>query len=133
MMNQKSNELSLTVKDLLIEIHRLTLQLSKLEFATERRTIEHPSVSSADTAFVLTAGRKQFKYEFFKYLVNVHAPHHHFHLETMFAAGALTNENLYTALNDKIERLYGIINGFRQSEDTMVGDCMLNNQTKTLT
>ena len=122
MMNQKSIELSLPVKELLIEIHKLTLQLSKLEFCAEHRTPEHSLLASSEAMFTAPARRKQFTHEFFKYLVNVHAPHHHLHLETLFATGALTNEILYTALKNKIEKLYGIINGFRQSEESCISD-----------
>ena len=122
MMNHKSNELSLTVKELLIEIHKLTLQLSSMEFGGERPGPQQTGGASLETSQPANTRRKKFQYEFFKYLVNVHAPHHHFHLETLFANGTLTNENLYTALKNRIEKLYGIVQGFRQSEETFIGD-----------
>jgi hypothetical protein len=120
-MNQKKIERALATKELLIEIHQLTLQLSNLQIGSERKS-EQRSASPGEPQSGRSSKRKRYTYEFFKYFVQVHTPHHRFHLETLLATGSLNRENMYSALKHKIEKLYGMINGFRQSEENIQAD-----------
>jgi hypothetical protein len=107
-------ELLTLTKDLMIEIHKMTLLLSNMQFFGEGKNINE-SISSASSIAALH-GKKHYNYEFIKNLVSHSSSQENDHLETLFEKGKLTHENLYGALKNKLERLGCIINGLKQLE-----------------
>ena len=117
-MMQNTPEIGRLPKDLMIEIHNITVLLSNMPIFGEGKLIA-PTVSAAATSITQ---QRQNNYEFFKYLVNDHDSGQGMnHLETLFEKGKLTRENLSAALNNKLERLYSTVKGFstKKENDTV--------------
>ncbi|MEJ7768530.1 MAG: hypothetical protein WKF89_12010 [Chitinophagaceae bacterium] len=116
-MSHMNMEIMHLTKELMTEIHRLTLQISQLQVLGDVRPISD-SVCSVSS---LPANDKirHYSYDFIKYLVSTHAAGHGInHLESLFEKGALTNENLCAALKIKLEMLRCVIKGFKQTAES---------------
>jgi four helix bundle protein len=104
-------------KELMKEIHQMTVVLSKIQVFGEAKHFTQ-SISTVTSSIAASCRNKNYNYDFIKYLVNDYDDNQScHHLETLFEKGNLTPENLYAALRNKFERLCRIINGFKQYEE----------------
>lgn len=115
-MSYKKIEVWQLARELVIEIHKLTLQLPKFEMFEEGQQIRR-SIKSVKSTIVEGYGRRRYKNEFIKFLVYAHASNDETidHLETLFETGSLTDEGLFNSLKEKLDKLGRKLNNFIQS------------------
>lgn len=115
-MSYRKLEIWQLAKELVIDIHRMTLQLPQFEMFEEGRQIRKSS-KSVRTNIVEGYGRRRYKQDFIRFLVYALASCDETidHLEILYETGSLTTENLYRDLRDKTDLLGKKINRFIQS------------------
>lgn len=102
-------------KKLAIEVHRLTLILSKFELYEEGSQIRRSSKSV--TAMIVEGyGRKRYKADFIKYLIYAQAECDEtiVHLDFLFETESLRDKNKYDDLRGRYDLLSKRINKFTQ-------------------
>lgn len=113
-MSYKSLEIWQLAREIVIEIHKLTLtELPKFEMYEEGSQIRRSSKSVKST-IVEGYGRKKYKQEFIKFLIYAQGSNDETldHLETLKETESLKNEKLYNELHVKIELLGKKLNLF---------------------
>jgi four helix bundle protein len=116
-MSYKKLEIWQIAKDLVIAIHRMTLEeLPKFELYEEGSQIRR-SIKSVKSTIVEGYGRRRYKAEFIRFLIYAIASNDETidHLETLFETGSLKNEMLYEDLHNGLNTLGKKINMFTQS------------------
>jgi four helix bundle protein len=115
-MSYKNLEIWQLARELVIEIHKMTLSLPKFEMYEEGSQIRRSSKSVKST-IVEGYGRRNYKSDYIKYLTYALASNDETidHLETLFEIGSLTDKNLYESLHSRIETLGKKINRFIQA------------------
>ncbi|MBW1784363.1 MAG: four helix bundle protein [Deltaproteobacteria bacterium] len=116
-MSYKKLEIWRLARDLVIDIHRMTLaKLPKFEMFEEGAQIRRSSKSVKST-IVEGYGRRRYKQEFIRFLVYAVASciETQDHLETLFETGSLTDETLYSDLHDRLDVLGKKLNLFIQA------------------
>jgi four helix bundle protein len=99
-MSYKKLEIWQLAKELVIDIHRMTIEvLPKFEAFEEGRQIRK-SIKSVKTTIVEGYGRREYKQEFLRFLSYAVASNDETldHLETLFETGSLANKDLYNKL-----------------------------------
>ncbi|HSL90469.1 MAG TPA: four helix bundle protein [Ignavibacteriaceae bacterium] len=101
-MNYKDLKVWQIARELSIEIHKMTLTLPKFEMYEEGSQIRRSS-KSIRSNIVEGYGRRRYKNEFIKYIVNAIASTDETidHLETLFETESLNDEELYDKLLKK--------------------------------
>jgi four helix bundle protein len=113
-MSYKNLEIWQLAKDLVIEIHKMTLNnLPQFEMFEEGRQIRKSSKSVKST-IVEGYGRRRYKQEFIRYLTFAIASNDETmdHLETLFETKSLTDVEMYESLHAIIETLGKKLNRF---------------------
>ena len=113
-MNYKDLEIWQLARDLVIEIHKMTLNnLPQFEMFEEGRQIRKSSKSVKST-IVEGYGRRRYKQEFIRYLTFAIASNDETvdHLETLFETKSLTDVETYKSLHARIETLGKKLNRF---------------------
>jgi four helix bundle protein len=115
-MSYKKLEIWQLAREIVIDIHKMTLTLPKFEMFEEGQQIRR-SCKSVKSTIVEGYGRRRYKNEFIKFLVYAHASNDETidHLETIFETGSLTDQLLYNSLNEKLDKLGRKLNNFIQS------------------
>lgn len=115
-MSYRNLEIWQLARELVIEIHKMTLTLPKFEMYEEGSQIRRSSKSVKST-IVEGYGRRNYKSDYERYITISLASNDETidHLENLFETGSLTDENLYNELHSKIEKLGKKINRFLQS------------------
>jgi len=115
-MSYKKLEIWQLAREVVIEIHKMSLLLPKFEMFEEGQQIRRSS-KSVKATIVEGYGRRRYKNEFIKFLVYAHASNDETidHLETLFETGSLTEEQLFNSLNQKLDLLGRKLNNFIQS------------------
>lgn len=115
-MSYKNLEIWQIARELVVEIHKMSLGLPKFEMYEEGNQIRRSSKSVKST-IVEGYGRRNYKSDYIKYLTYALASNDETidHLETLFETESLTDKNLYDTLHSKIETLGKKINRFIQS------------------
>jgi four helix bundle protein len=116
-MSYKTLEIWKLAKELVVDIHRMTLEkLPKFEMYEEGNQIRK-SIKSVKATIVEGYGRRAYKQEFLKFLTYASASNDETvdHLETLYEAGSLTERELFEALSDRLDKLGRKINLFMQS------------------
>ena len=95
-MNYKDLEIWKLARELVIDIHKMSLGLPKIE------------------------ARRRYNADFIKFLVYAHASNDETidHLETLFETGSLTDEQLYNTLKQKLDLLGRKLNKFISAVET---------------
>ena len=99
-MNYKQLEIWQIAKELVIDIHKMTLEkLPKFEMYKEGSQIRRSS-KSIKSNIVEGYGRRNYKQDFIKHLIIALASNDETidHLETLFETKSLTDENLFKNL-----------------------------------
>ena len=115
-MSYKNLEIWQLSRELVIEIHKMTLTLSKFEMYEEGSQIRRSSKSIKST-IVEGYGRRNYKSDYIRYITFSLASNDETidHLENLFETESLADEKLYKELHSKIEILGKKINRFLQS------------------
>ena len=113
-MSYKKLEIWQIADELVIKIHKMTLQeLPKFEFYEEGSQIRRSS-KSVKSLIVEGYGRRTYKQDFIRFLVNSMASNDETidHLENLYNTESLTNKELYTEILEKLELLGRKITNF---------------------
>lgn len=116
-MSYKNLEVWQLTRELVIEIHTMTLaKLPKFEMFEEGAQIRR-SIKSVKSTIVECYGRRTYKQEFIRFLHYAIASNDESldHLETLFETGSLKDEALYAKLHDQLELLGKKLNQFIKS------------------
>jgi four helix bundle protein len=116
-MSYKKLEIWQLAKELVIDIHRMTLELlPKFEMFEEGGQIRR-SIKSVKSTIVEGYGRREYKQEFLRFLSYAIASNDETldHLETLFETGSLTNSDLYSNLSERLNTLGKKLYNFKKS------------------
>ena len=112
-MNYKDLDIWKLARELVIDIHKMSLNLPKFEMHETGSQIRRSS-KSVKSNIVEGYGRRYYKQEFIKYIIYSLASNDETtdHLETLFEIESLKDEILYKDLHDRSEKLGKMINNF---------------------
>ena len=116
-MSYKKLEIWQLAKELVIDIHRMTLEaLPKFEMFEEGSQIRK-SIKSVKSTIVEGYGRREYKQEFLRFISYSIASNDETldHLETLFETGSLSSKDLYSNLSDRLNTLGKQLHNFRKS------------------
>ncbi len=116
-MSYKNLDVWKLARELVIDIHKMTLEsLPKHEMFEIGSQIRR-SIKSVKSCIVEGYGRRQYKQDFLRFLHCAMASNDETidHLETLFETGSPTERDLYQGLHDRLERLGRQLNTFIQS------------------
>ncbi|GAB1454305.1 hypothetical protein MASR2M47_43610 [Draconibacterium sp.] len=120
-MSYKKLEIWQIADELVIKIHKMSLnELPKFEMFEEGSQIRRSS-KSVKSYIVEGYGRRAYKQDFLRFLVNSIASNDETldHLENLYNTESLTNMQLYMELHEKIEKLGRKLNNFINSVQKM--------------
>ena len=118
-MSYKKLEIWQLAKELVIDIHRMTLELlPKFEMFEEGGQIRR-SIKSVKSTIVEGYGRREYKQEFLRFLSYAIASNDETldHLETLFETGSLASKDLYSNLSERLNTLGKKLYNFRKSAE----------------
>ena len=112
-MSYKNLEIWKLAREVVIEVHEMSLKLPKFEMYETGSQIRRSSKTVKST-IVEGYGRRQYKQDFIKYLIYSLSSNDETidHLETLYETKSLTDENYYKMLHARIESLGKKINNF---------------------
>jgi len=116
-MSYKNLEIWRLAREVVIDIHKMTLEkLPKFEIYEEGSQIRKSSKSVKST-IVEGYGRRSYKQEFMRFLSYAIASNDETiaHLETLFETESLTDKEIYDSIHKKLELLGKKLNRFIQS------------------
>ena len=116
-MSYKKLEVWQLARELVVDIHKMTLDsLPKHEMYEEGAQIRR-SIKSVKSTLVEGYGRRQYKQDFLRFIHFALASNYEItdHLETLYETGSLTNHNLYQDLHNRLDRLGKQLNMFIKS------------------
>ncbi|HVO74169.1 MAG TPA: four helix bundle protein [Ignavibacteriaceae bacterium] len=115
-MNYKSLEVWQLSRELVIDIHKMSLSLPKFEMYEEGGQIRRSS-KSVKSNIVEGYGRRFYKQEFIRHIIYALASNDETldHLENLCETDSLTDKNLFNDLHTRIEILGKKINKFLES------------------
>jgi four helix bundle protein len=105
-MSYKKLEIWQLAKEIVMEIHQMSLRLPKFEMYEEGSQIRRSSKGTKST-IVEGYGRRRYKNDYIKFLVYAMASNDETrdHLENLFETKSLTDEIVYTSILNKINLL----------------------------
>ena len=113
-MSYKNLEIWRLARELVIDIHKMTLQnLPGFEMYEEGKQIRK-SIKSVESTIVEGYGRRRYKQEFIRFLVYAIASNDETtdHLETLFETKSLTDKEIYQDLGERLDKLGRKLNLF---------------------
>jgi len=116
-MSYKKLELWQLARELVVDIHKMTLEkLPKFEMYEEGRQIRKSS-KSVKSMIVEGYGRRRYKQDFIRFLTYSIASNDETmdHLETLFETASFTDKALYDSLRNRVDLLGRKLNLFIQS------------------
>jgi four helix bundle protein len=115
-MNYKDLEIWQLSREVVIELHKMSLELPKFEMYEEGSQIRRSS-KSVKSNIVEGYGRRNYKNEYIRFITFALASNDETldHLETLFETESLTDKIFYDNIHNKIELLGKKINRFLQS------------------
>jgi len=115
-MSYKSLEIWQLAREVVIEIHEMSLKLPKFEMFETGSQIRRSS-KAVRTNIVEGYGRRKYKQDFIRFLIYSLSSNDETtdHLETLYETKSLQNEMLYNSLHNKIEFLGKKLNNFLQA------------------
>jgi four helix bundle protein len=115
-MSYRNLEIWKLAREIVIDVHEMSLLLPKFEMFEEGSQIRKSS-KTVKSCIVEGYGRRRYKQEWIKFLNYSLSSNDETidHLETLWDTRSLKNEGTYTNLHDKIERLGKMLNGFLKS------------------
>ena len=115
-MGYKKLEIWQLSREIVIEIHKMSLMLPKFEMYEEGSQIRRSSKSVKST-IVEGYGRRNYKNDFIKYITYAIASNDETldHLENLFDTKSLNDEKYYYSIHSRLEILGKKINKFLQA------------------
>lgn len=115
-MSYKNLEIWQLARELVVEIHKMTLTLPKFELYEEGSQIRRSS-KSVKSNIVEGYGRRNYKSDYIRFITFALASNDEtiYHLETLYETESLKDKNLFGGLHNKLEILGKKINRFLQS------------------
>jgi len=116
-MSYKNLEIWQLARELVIDIHKMTLKkLPKFEMYEEGNQIRKSSKSVRST-IVEGYGRRRYKQEFIRFLIYAIGSNDETadHLDTLFETESLTDKELYQDLSERLDKLGRKLNLFIKS------------------
>jgi four helix bundle protein len=115
-MNYKDLEIWQLSREVVIELHKMSLDLPKFEMYEEGSQIRRSS-KSVKSNIVEGYGRRNYKNEYIRFITFALASNDETldHLETLFETGSLADKVFYNNIHNKIELLGKKINRYLQA------------------
>ncbi len=115
-MSYKNLDIWKLSRELVIDIHKMTLALPKFEKFEVGSQIRRSSKTVKST-IVEGYGRRYYKKEFIKFIIYALSSNDETidHLETLFETKSLNDEELYNNIHERLEKLGKMINNFLNS------------------
>ncbi len=115
-MSYKKLEIWQIAREVVIEIHEMSLGLPAFEQYEEGRQIRKSS-KSVKSNIVEGYGRRVYKNEFIRFLIYAQASNDETidHLETIFETGSLKSKETFNQINEKLDTLGRKLNRFIQT------------------
>ena len=112
-MSYKKLEIWQLSRELIIQIHAMTLMLPKFEQFEEAQQIRR-SCKTIKSCIVEGYGRRRYKPDYIKFLIYALSSNDETldHLETLYETGSMKDQSLYEQLHTKIDILGRKINNF---------------------
>lgn len=115
-MSYKKLQIWILAREIVIEVHEMTMRLPKFEMYEEGSQIRRSSKTTKAT-IVEGYGRRRYKQDWIKFLVHALSSNDETmdHLENLWDAKSLSDELVFTTLKNKIETLGKMLNKFLQA------------------
>lgn len=115
-MSYKKLEIWQMARELVIDIHKMTMDLPSFETYEIGSQIRRSS-KSVKSVIVEGYGRRSYKQEFIKFIIYALGSNDETidHLETLFETGSLENEEIYNNLHERLNILGKKLNRFLES------------------
>lgn len=115
-MSYKKLQIWILAREIVIEVHAMTMKLPKFEMYEEGSQIRRSS-KTTKAAIVEGYGRRRYKQDWIKYLIYSISSNDETmdHLENLWDTKSLIDEAVYLSLKTKIEKLGKMLNGFINS------------------
>ncbi len=115
-MSYKNLQICVLAKEVVNEIHKMSLNLPKFETYEVGSQIRRSS-KSVKSNIVEGYGRRDYKNEYIRFITFALASNDETinHLETLFETGSLPDKETYNEIREKLEKLGKKINQFLQS------------------
>jgi four helix bundle protein len=115
-MSYKKLQIWMLAREVVIEVHEMTMKLPKFEMYEEGSQIRRSSKTTKAT-IVEGYGRRRYKQDWIKFLTYALSSNDETldHLENLWDTKSLTDEIVFLGLKNKIERLGKIINRFLET------------------
>jgi len=112
-MSYKKLQIWILAREIVIEVHEMTMKLPKFEMYEEGSQIRRSSKTTKGT-IVEGYGRRRYKQDWIKFLVYALSSNDETldHLENLWDTKSLTDEPIFISLKTKIERLGKMLNNF---------------------
>ena len=110
-------------REVVMEVHKMSLQLPKFEQFEQGQQIRRSS-KTVKSCIVEGYGRRKYKADFVKFLIYSLSSNDETidHLETLFETESLKDKKLYDEMHQKIEILGKMLNKFLQSVEISHND-----------
>lgn len=117
-MSYKKLQIWCLAREVVIDVHDMTMKLPKFELYEEGSQIRRSSKTTKAT-IVEGYGRRRYKQDWIKYLVYALSSNDETldHLENLWDTKSLTDETIFITIKSKIETLGRMLNGFLKSVD----------------
>jgi four helix bundle protein len=115
-MSYRKLQIWILAREVVIEIHEMTMKLPKFEMFEDGSQIRRSSKTTKAT-IVEGYGRRRYKQDWIKFLVYALSSNDETmdHLENLWDTKSLTDETTFIGLKNKIETLGKMLNKFLQS------------------
>ena len=115
-MSYRKLQIWVLAREVVIEIHEMTMKLPKFEMYEEGSQIRKSSKTTKATN-VEGYGRRRYKQDWIKFIVYALSSNDETldHLENLWDTKSLADEKIFTALKNKIEILGKMLNKFLQT------------------
>ena len=115
-MSYRKLQIWILAREIVIEVHEMTMKLPKFELYEEGSQIRRSSKTTKAT-IVERYGRRRYKQDWIKFIVYALSSNDETmdHLENLWDTKSLTDETTFITLKNKIETLGKMLNKFLQS------------------
>ena len=115
-MSYRKLQIWILAREIVIEVHEMTMKLPKFEMYEEGSQIRRSSKTTKAT-IVEGYGRRRYKQDWIKFIVYALSSNDETmdHLENLWDTKSLTDETTFITLKNKIETLGKMLNKFLQS------------------
>jgi len=115
-MSYRKLQIWILAREIVIEVHEMTMKLPKFELYEEGSQIRRSSKTTKAT-IVEGYGRRRYKQDWIKFIVYALSSNDETmdHLENLWDTKSLTDETTFITLKNKIETLGKMLNKFLQS------------------